>query len=309
MAVSGLDIWDRSNTNCDAHLFRKRALQKYASCASTQHNNERLVKLGAQMASTGKIEIMASIFAIALNDFMQEYHEQDDTHQEAANQPMVVPPAVAPVAPAEAEVPAQEEEDGGPKRRKCGNNRGKKKLFDLEQVVTEKEVLLAAVARTLGPNEYKTRCKRIDTSLKSKEENLREISGKEKSKKMMLEIDEKHAPNARQQKQGEDLPPCLLGYFLYQRMGLKVNVTQLGVTKKLERLKGSKLLCFEHTVNEDLRRRGYQSHPGLKLPVKIQLIKQDTKEKEEHTGGEYNVDISKFFKLVSTNVDKTIFDD
>ena len=54
-------------------------------------------------------------------------------------------------------------------------------------------------------------------------------------------------------------------------------------------------------------RRGYQSHAGLKLPAKIQLVKQDAKEKEEHTGGEYDVDITKFFKLVSTNVDKTIF--
>jgi hypothetical protein len=109
-------------------------------------------------------------------------------------------------------------------------------------------------------------------------------------------------------------------------MGLKANVTQLeteldarevsfdpklGVTKKLEKLKGSEILRFEHTVDEDLRRSGYQSHPGLKLPAKIQLIKQDAKEKEkeEHAGGEYDVDISKFFKLVSTNVDKTIFDD
>ena len=107
-------------------------------------------------------------------------------------------------------------------------------------------------------------------------------------------------------------------------MGLKVNVIQLeteldarkvsfdpklGVTKKLEKLKCSEQLRFEHAVDEDLGRRGYQSRPGLKLPVKIQLIKQDAKEKEEHAGGEYDVDISKFFKLVSTNVDKTIFDD
>jgi hypothetical protein len=56
---------------------------------------------------------------------------------------------------------------------------------------------------------------RIDTSLKSKEENLREKGGKEKSKKMMERIDENQAPNARQRQQGEDLPPCLLGYFLY----------------------------------------------------------------------------------------------
>ena len=50
IGVSGLDIWDTSNPIQNAHLFRKRALAEYAAQASTQHNNERLVKLGAQMA-------------------------------------------------------------------------------------------------------------------------------------------------------------------------------------------------------------------------------------------------------------------
>jgi hypothetical protein len=328
IAVSGLDIWNKANTiitHPNSHLFRKRALQEYAAQASTQHNNERLVKLGAQMASTGKSEIMASIFAIASNDFMQEYHEQESTHQNPANQP---PPAEAP-AEAEAEAPPEEvpaevpaEED--PRRRKRGNNRGRKKLFDLERVVKEKEMQLAAVARSLGTDEYKKRCKRIDTCLKSKDENLREKSGKTKSLKLIERIDEIQAQNARQRQRGEDLPPRLLGYFPYRPMGLRANVTsleteleerevtfdrKLGVTKKLDKLKSSEQRRFEDEVDADLRRRGYQSHPGLKLPAKIQLIKQDAKEKEEHAGGEYDVDILKFFKLVSTNVDTTIFKD
>jgi hypothetical protein len=47
------------------------------------------VKLGALMASTGKNEIMASVFAIASNDFMEEYIDKEgDTHkEEPANQP------------------------------------------------------------------------------------------------------------------------------------------------------------------------------------------------------------------------------
>jgi hypothetical protein len=196
--------------------------------------------------------------------------------------------------------------------------------MDLERVVKRKEIQLATVASTLGPVEYRQRCKRIDTSLKSKEENLREKSGKAKSQKLMQHIDEIKAPNARQRKQGEDLPPRLLGFFLYSRLGLKANVTQLerelearevsfdrqlGVTKKLEVLKMSEQRRFEAVVDADLRRRGYASHPDLKLPAKIELVKQDAKEKEEQVGGEYDVDITKFFKLVSTDVDKTIFDD
>jgi hypothetical protein len=369
IAVSGLNVWDRTNSNRSSHLFRKRALQQYAAQASTQHNNERLVKLGAQMASTGKSEIMASVFAIASNDFMSEYHDVE-TYQEPANQPAeaeapapaeavpVVPAAEAQAAgaggpteeeapaagagavrteempaeeaeqaaPAEAhaQAPAEVVEEDEPSRRNRGNNRGKKKLLDIERVVKEKERQLAAVAQTLGSDEYRRRCKRIDTCLKSKDDNLREKSGKAKAQKMMERIDEIQPSNARQRQRGEDLPPRLLGYFLYRRMALKANVTQLetelearevlfdrklGVTKKLDILKLSEQRRFEEVADADLRRRGYQCHPDLKLPAKIQLIKQDAKEKEEHAGGEYDVDITKFFKLVSTNVDQSIFED
>jgi hypothetical protein len=175
----------------NACLFRKRALAEHAAQALTQHNNERLVKLGAQMASTGKSEIMASVFAIASNDFMREHHD-DETHQEPGNQPVDEAPA--------------EEEDFGPKRRNRGNNRGKKKLFDLERVAKEKEAQLAEVARTLGADEHLARCKRIETCLKSKDENLCEKSGKVKNQKLMERIDENQAPNARQRKRGEDSP-------------------------------------------------------------------------------------------------------
>jgi hypothetical protein len=141
----------------------------------------------------------------------------------------------------------------------------------------------------------------------------------------MQHINENQAPNAQQQKQGGDLPPRLLGFFLYSQLGLRVNITQLerelearevsfdrklGMTKKLKILKLLEQRCFEAVVDADLRRRGYESHPDLNLPAKIQLVKQqDAKEKVEHAGDEYDVDMSKFFKLASTNVDKTIFDD
>jgi hypothetical protein len=172
--------------------------------------------------------------------------------------------------------------------------------------------------------EYMRRCKRIDTSLKSKDENLREKSGKAKNQKLMERIDENQVPNARQQKRGEDLPPRLLGYFPYGPLGLKANVNELetelearevafdrtlGVKKKLEILKKAEQCRFEAVVDRDLLGRRYEYHPELKLPAKIQLIKQDAAEKEEHAGGEYDVDLLKFFKLVSTNVNHTIFED
>jgi hypothetical protein len=51
--------------------------------------------------------------------------------------------------------------------------------------------------------------------------------------------------------------------------------------KKLEVLKVSEQRRFEAVVDADLRRRGYKSHPDLKLPTKIELVKQDAKEKEQ----------------------------
>jgi hypothetical protein len=76
------------------------------------------------MSSTGKGEIMASIFAIASNDFMTEHHEETHLH-EAANQPAV----------------AKDE----PQRRKRVFNRGRKKLLDLERVANNKGKELAEI--------------------------------------------------------------------------------------------------------------------------------------------------------------------
>jgi hypothetical protein len=77
------------------------------------------VKLGALMSSTGKGEIMASIFAIALNDFMTEHHDDKTDLEEPANQQAVA-------------------SKDAPKRRKRGNNQGKKTLLDLERMANKK---------------------------------------------------------------------------------------------------------------------------------------------------------------------------
>jgi hypothetical protein len=57
----------------------------------------------------------------------------------------------------------QTAEDNGkdPKRRKQGNRSGKKKLFDLQQVVLKEEQELQSVARHLGPEDYLKRSKSI----------------------------------------------------------------------------------------------------------------------------------------------------
>jgi hypothetical protein len=115
---------------------------------------------------------------------------------------------------------------------------------------------------------------------------------------------------------GEDLPPRLLGYFPYKPMGLKANKTeleieleaqdipfdcQLTVTQKSKLRKANEPRRFEEQVEVKLRTRGYE-WTGLKLPAKIQLLKQDMEEKVEHAGEECDIDISKYFKLVPSSI-------
>jgi hypothetical protein len=47
----------------------------------------------------------------------------------------------------------------------------------------------------------------------------------------------------------------------------------------------------------------------LKLPAKLQLLRQEITEKEEMTNGEYDIDIARYFKLLSSDVGKTIFEE
>jgi hypothetical protein len=108
--------------------------------------------------------------------------------------------------------------------------------------------------------------------LTSKEENLRERTGKDKSKQLMARIDEAKPPNYQQRRKGKELPPRLLGYFPYRPIELKANVTELekelkareisfdsrlNVTRKAKILKENKPRCLERQVKDKLRTRGY----------------------------------------------------
>jgi hypothetical protein len=62
-------------------------------------------------------------------------------------------------------------------------------------VVLKKERELLEVASHLGPKNFLKQSKSICKSLTSKEENLRDRTGKEKSKQLMARIDETKPPN------------------------------------------------------------------------------------------------------------------
>jgi hypothetical protein len=90
------------------------------------------------MATTGKNEIWSAIFAAACNDFiMCEHHTGSTGTDNDKEQPNDVP----------------EGDKDGPKQRKQGNLRGKKKLCNIARVVMEKEVQLSECLQILGPTE------------------------------------------------------------------------------------------------------------------------------------------------------------
>jgi hypothetical protein len=158
--------------------------------------------------------------------------------------------------------------------------------------------------------------KTIATSLKSKADNLLERSSDVKARKMLATFDmpNKQA-NARQRKRGEDMPPRLLGYFPYVPVGRTMNIGELEkelrarnvtfeptlkVTKKCDLLKLDEVRRREEELDADLTARGYEFQ-GLKMPAKLQLVRQDIMEKEDSTNGEYEVDTTKYFKLLVSN--------
>jgi hypothetical protein len=72
-------------------------------------------------------------------------------------------------------------------------------------------------------------------------------------------------------------------------------------------LKAAEKKRFENTVETALTDRG-KPFVGLSLTEKLTRLKEEMQSKEESTDGEFDVDITKFFKRQATNLDVTIFE-
>jgi hypothetical protein len=82
----------------------------------------------------------------------------------------------------------------------------------------------------------------------------------------------------------------------------------LKVAKKCGLLKKDKARRQEAQIAACLTAQGYQFH-GLKLPAKLELLRQDITEKEETRNIEYNIDITQYFKMLLSDVNETIFEE
>ena len=70
LVISGLDLWNHESPQ--ATTVRHIVLTKYGSLPSTQHNNERLVKISLQIARTGKTGQSANHYLISANGFIRD---------------------------------------------------------------------------------------------------------------------------------------------------------------------------------------------------------------------------------------------
>jgi hypothetical protein len=115
----------------------------------------------------------------------------------------------------------------------------------MAKVVMEKEVQLSECLQILGPVEYHRRQSAILLLLTCKKENLKEkrqsaillflTCKKENLKKkladekgsMMIQKFDRDKESSLEQIRGEDVPPCLLGYFPYAPMSRVVDLAKL----------------------------------------------------------------------------------
>jgi hypothetical protein len=82
----------------------------------------------------------------------------------------------------------------------------------------------------------------------------------------------------------------------------------LKVTKICNLAKKDGAPCQQAQIDANLT-SGRNHFHGLKPPEQIQLLRQNIREKEEGTNGEYDVDMTRYFKLLSSEMNKTIFEE
>jgi hypothetical protein len=311
----GMNIWDHASADEVATGIRKAFFRELAVHPSTQHANEMFVKLGA-MFGKNKTKIWAGIFAAASNGFLLLGHDGDQEADKNVENP-------SDSIEQESTEAKKDDDDDGPQRRKRYFRVNKKKLLQMEVVINEKSKQIAALALALGPEEFNRRRENIKTQLTSMEENLKAQQAKERVSEMLSKLDNDKT-NVVMNKRGEDIPPRLLGYFLYNYLRKRINVNELkkeldcrgvenwtikdGPTKGLKILKTVEKKRFEEIVEKALTDRG-KTFVGLSITEKLTRLDDIMKTNEENTNGEFNVDFGKFLKKQATNLDVTIFEE
>ena len=313
--ISGLDIWNSEST--EAKRIKKIAKTFYAAHPSTQHNNERLVKIASRMARTGKKEVTANYFFIAANSFIGDNNDEGtegnaddggDDHNDGDDDG------------------GNNGGDGGSvydyRRRK--RDKGTKKVCDMERNLFKIETDINNIAKS-NPN-FNADAKFVAETLASSNV-IKKDSDKRKVDKLMASFDERKT-NARMKKiRGGLVLPLFNGYVQYSKLCSRKNfnkkygvITQefeaRGMLDKLAdiRKSGKRMVTqcveaigahekkrFETEVVRELTAHNAEFTPSMKVAAKLALLKQIIEENEddERDWSAYEVDIKKYFKKQS----------
>ena len=287
-------------TSQQAWLVSQFGLRSFGAHASTNHNNERLVKVATRMIENGRKEKMANTYFIAANGFTNEEFEYAIYNEIASITPGI------------------------------NNNKKKRNRLNLQQ-----KTLAIIQITNQKIVEYSEACEYMNLngiSLSDEEANIRSLlySEAENIKKTMdavqataiIEASENYNENARTKYRGMDIPPVFNGYFLTDKFCSTKNVV-LGLVEKefraremgiayesnKKKVKQLRMLLrnhekkrFEIEINAKLEVNNLPltgSH--FSMSAKIGALKQFLIDKDELTSQflMYELDISKYFKKQS----------
>ena len=156
--INGCDMWEGESTAVSQKLLL--AFQTmYFTQPSSNHNNERLVKIASRIISTGKSEIMGNIYFIAANHFMGNILDEENDNNNDDDDAIDIN--------ASTNTPQQ--------RKKRSIQRHNKGFLRLDAIATtlQRKELMNATAHFYLP-ESKRDSKLVINNLKSKAKNIKQ---------------------------------------------------------------------------------------------------------------------------------------
>ena len=298
LIISGVDLWNDATPA--SKLMKDMVLSKYSAHPSTQHNNERLVKIGSRMARTGKKAQLANYYLVASNGFIKEYHNDQ---------------------------PREELDDDSPSvLRKRGNSRGTKKLVDLETILFDLEKAYGRIANDKGPAVLKDEVEFVKMKLEGSDVIKKEKD--EASVETMIDSFGTEKTNARITKfRGGFVLPLFNGYVQYTKLCNKKNLNAGGIVQKefeargllpkflsiiaskmrlgtqcTEALRTHETQRFNTELNGDLTELGIDFNESMPVTTKVNILKVTLKSRENVEGRDlsvYDIERKKYLKKES----------
>ena len=289
---NNINIWDL--TNIYSNNIRKQAMMSFGAHPSTNHKNERLVKVAARTVVGGKQETAANYYFMAMNDFTNDDNDYKETNNQQTG------------------------------KRKRNQKTPTTKLIELVTTVDNKLNLYAkAFLESTSTDEFNATKQWLQKTLKSKTNSIKICEETDNLKKMVAKRNEV-ITNSRTMFKGDFIPPLFNGYLdtnkfcsgkmvktqyvqleFYKRdmkSEYDNNKKKVNTLKKL--LKDHEQKRFESEVTVELQNQGIDLEiQPTTLTSKLLILKETMNDNNvsDDMWNKYSVDINKYFKLQSSD--------